>query len=301
MEISKNLPQYATVFQAETRAITEAATFILKNKHRLGIEFVKIFVDSQPALQAMEAETITSLMTLDAIKELNQAGNLGVKITLVWIKAHVGYKGNEMADKLAKKGCEQSNQIKMPQPYKVVKNKIREHAYDSWEQEWGSYKSARQTKQFFPTRSQRKSKDLYTLSRLQLGKMVRLLTGHNVLNYHMSLMAPGHNPGCRYCDNSRETFFHFITECPAFSNHRATTLATRDPTEEEIAGMDISKIMEFAEEYRICEAVYQYDNNIPNETAVSTDDELHLLDRDVQQNNGSLHDPNGSDGESIRS
>ena len=59
------------------------------------------------------------------------------------------------------------------------------------------------------------------MSRSDLGRMARLITGHNVLNYHMSVMTRDHEDRCRFCDQERETFFHFVTQCPRLLTYRA--------------------------------------------------------------------------------
>ena len=100
--IAKNfsLPKICSVFQAEILAIREAAKFLTENR---GFKYVRFFVDSQAALLALENRTVTSALVLETIQQLNTASK-DRKITLIWVKAHIGTKGNELADKLAKMG-----------------------------------------------------------------------------------------------------------------------------------------------------------------------------------------------------
>ena len=41
------------------------------------------------------------------------------------------------------------------------------------------------------------------------------------LNYHMSVMTRDHEDRCRFCDQERDTFFHFVTQCPRLLTYRA--------------------------------------------------------------------------------
>ena len=44
--------------------------------------------------------------------------------------------------------------------------------------------------------------------------MVQMITGHNRLNRHESLINPEVSPTCRLCKEEDETSWHIIGECP---------------------------------------------------------------------------------------
>ena len=79
------------------------------------------------------------------------------------------------------------------------------------------YKAGRQTKQLFPFLNTKAAKTSLALSRIKLGRFVRPVSSHNNLNYHMSLCNPGHTYKCRFCNLVVESFFHFCTMFPAFT------------------------------------------------------------------------------------
>ena len=65
-----------------------------------------------------------------------------------------------------------------------------------------------------------KAKYIYKLSSMKLGRLIRLTSGHNHLNYFRSKLDPSISPLCRLCEEEDETFIHWITECPVLRGNR---------------------------------------------------------------------------------
>ena len=65
------------------------------------------------------------------------------------------------------------------------------------------------------------AKHIYKLNRLDLGRLLRLISGHNGLLYFHSLLNNEINPNCRFCNEERETFHHLVSNCPCFISERA--------------------------------------------------------------------------------
>ena len=80
------------------------------------------------------------------------------------------------------------------------------------------YHDGRQSKQFYPLPDRGKAKYCYTLNRQELGRLIRITTGHNNLFYHRSNIDKSRltSPLCRFSLEERETFYHFATNCPCF-------------------------------------------------------------------------------------
>ena len=97
------LNKECTVYQAELEAIRRAAKVLNENGKNWKIKYVKIFSDSMSSLQALDSIKKTSKTVRDAAIELNKLATVTKRLTLCWIKAHVGHQGNEIADKLAKR------------------------------------------------------------------------------------------------------------------------------------------------------------------------------------------------------
>ena len=78
-----------TIFQAEAKAIFEAARWFRLN--RLDSEnYVRIFIDSQATLQALHNPHVTSQLIDHTITQLNQLGEVVKSLSIHWIEAHKG-------------------------------------------------------------------------------------------------------------------------------------------------------------------------------------------------------------------
>ena len=135
----------------------------------------------------------------------------------------MGTEGNEKADQLAKLGGLSQNLVDTPTPKSFTFNRIYEAALERWTGDWIAYPHARQTKQFFLRPKPGISSNLMKLTRYKLGRIMKLITGHNNLNYHCFLRDGDEQESwnCRFCDSDRETFHHFVTVCPSLRGYRA--------------------------------------------------------------------------------
>ena len=104
--LSIHLGKHATVFQAEVYAILacveETATQDHPEKH------VSICSDSQVALKELQVRLPKTMSPL--VRQCQQAvGDISAQhaVGLYWVPGHVGVRGNEITDKLAKGGSVQ--------------------------------------------------------------------------------------------------------------------------------------------------------------------------------------------------
>ena len=213
---SVNLTNNASIFQAELIAIEQAAQFTLTLP---GIQdkYIKIFSDSQAALQALQSNTCTANTTKLTHEALNVLGASAKQLRLTWVNAHVGLDGNELADKYAKLGkVDHTNQIQTTTTRKEVRNLIQEFMYHKWREKWTSLKKCRMTKRFYKGPDRRVGNVVARMSRENLAIYVQAITGHNNLNYMNSIIIPGYTSLCRFCEEEDETFDHLYEECPVF-------------------------------------------------------------------------------------
>ena len=230
-ERSFRLPDGTTVFQAEVAAIAKAAEALCEMGAGAA-KFVKIFVDSQAAITAVGNMQVTSKTVAWAVESLNRLADKTESVTLVWIPAHRGYEGNERADVLAKTGSKESgttNSLEIGIPTATLKSQVRECVYEEWRGEWTGKKFANHTKSFYACPNRGKAKFVYKLARLELGRLVRIITGHNNLNFFQNKLGLARDPSCRHCGEGNETVTHFLEKCPVFRQARVDILQDRIP------------------------------------------------------------------------
>ena len=221
------LGSLTTVFQAEIVAISAAAEKLLE----LEVKGKKItfFVDSQSAIMALEKFITKNCLVKQAKENLNNLG-LQNRVFVQWIPGHEGHLGNEVADRLAKRGANEifwGPEPGLPQTNTFFKNLIREWGRRAHDKEWKRREDCRQTKMFVPEVPQKAKDGLLTTSRSTARSLIQLMTGHNNLRRHRFLMKMEESPTCERCQLDEETAEHFITECPAFMEERRKVFGSR--------------------------------------------------------------------------
>ena len=109
-----------------------------------------------------------------------------LKLTIKWIKAHVGHPGNEYADELAKKGTEMTPygpEPIIPISKTTIYTNIRNEMTKIWAKRWENRKDARQTAIFFPKLNLKKSEQIIKLHKNTIGQVVRALSEIGTRNY----------------------------------------------------------------------------------------------------------------------
>jgi hypothetical protein len=106
----------------------------------------------------------------------------------------------------------------LPFSHAHAKMAEKEALQETWAVFWIASREYRQTKLFFPKPDTKMSKDLIQLTMLELGLLIRHLTGHSFLSYHQSKVHPGtYSPKCRLCEYIKEESAHIIKKCPALA------------------------------------------------------------------------------------
>ena len=103
------------------------------------MHFLKLFVDSQAALQAQQLDTFQSKQALITSRDLDDLEDVVESLTLVWTKPHIRTPGNEMADLLAMQGSELDMALILTTPSSYVRGLIKEKAYQMWNAQWTTY------------------------------------------------------------------------------------------------------------------------------------------------------------------
>ena len=230
--ISEKLPT-CTVFQAELRAIRAACMYLTYETGTIDRQTpVHFYVDSQAALKALVAPAIKSIDVLNTMQLLKQM-SFSRTVTLQWIKAHIGWEGNEAADAAAKKGALSPGETvvrDIPKSSADVKQQLKQELHKAWTKVWQARKDCRQTRAFVPAPNPKIWKDIRKYPLDKTRRTVRFLTGHTFMQRHNALIELGSYAvdddiaACRLCCEEEETPIHLTTECPCLNRQRLTLL-----------------------------------------------------------------------------
>ena len=237
------IPDRCSVYQAETMAIQYAAKRVVQDNIEGSITF---FVDSQAAMLGLRSGRIRSQVVLDTILALEA---LARPYQFVWVKSHSGVAGNEAVDELAKSALDNEAVVDTPIPKNEVKGVVLSALRDIWNEEWSEYTEARMSKKWYNTQDKHRAREVCHLSRLKLGRLVRIVTGHNALRYYNYVLDETLSPACRLCGMADETFHHLATECPNTARTRREVFGNKDI----LSNMDweVDELLEFSYTPRI--------------------------------------------------
>ncbi|KAG6442242.1 hypothetical protein O3G_MSEX002220 [Manduca sexta] len=198
---------------AELIAILEALSYIDSISHN---NFL-ILTDSRSALQLLYRCTSPirgipiAYSILDIICKLRESKK---NVTLQWVPSHVGIKGNEVVDKLAKEATIDGVDYSCEPFYTEVQYKIRERCYKIWQEYFNERSKSKGIwyATIQPSVFKRSWIDKADMGRHTIATALRLRSGHIPLNKFAFLMRKVDSPNCTVC-NSIEDVYHIIMEC----------------------------------------------------------------------------------------
>lgn len=223
-QLAERLPDHATVFQAELRAIQLTCESLNEYKNKV----LNFHVDSLSALQSLQASHIKSRTVYDTVVLLNHLGTRNT-VTLQKIKAHnpeAETDGNDMADKMANEGANLPDHMMNTHIHETrtsMKNYIKNKSHEAWQKHWQDLPELRQSKLFLKGPDPKMWKDLRHMKKKKMSNVVRFITGHTFMRRHQTCLKTGkrgkcadEDPGskCRLCDIGEESPSHLATSCP---------------------------------------------------------------------------------------
>jgi len=145
------------------------------------------------------------------------AQNITTKIT--WIPGHVDLHMNELADKAAKEGAEQSSTLitTTSNHIGIIRQHIRSLSRRKWQSSWNVTSSHTELHHHRPRIPTGNYKSV--AKKAAERNYVRLVTGHNRLKTRMHRLKLADTPNCE-CTLDRQTDAHILMSCPLYTIQR---------------------------------------------------------------------------------
>ena len=131
---SRRIAGHSSIFTAEAHAIMMALAKMEDSEEK---DFF-VFSDSKSCLQALAHLKTDHPIVVQILDKLNALKEENYDIHLCWVPGHVGLRGNELADRTAKKAL--SGDVEpCPIPHTDVRPKIKRLVTKKWQEEWDEY------------------------------------------------------------------------------------------------------------------------------------------------------------------
>ena len=208
------LGRASTLFQAEILAIMTAAEMLLNYP---STDQIIIHSTSQAAITALASPVFHSKTVLATSMALDRLAHTSSKqLVVAWAKPTSKAKGIVLTAHLAQYATTQIPQEAepvIPTPKCFVKRHINTELARRWNSRWMSASIGRQSRIFWPSIDEARSKLLLRSDRDEYGLFTRLFTGHNNLNRHRSLTGETDDDTCRLCLEAEESSEHILCNC----------------------------------------------------------------------------------------
>ena len=205
-----------SVLNAELYAILQVLTWLEDNPPKLLV----IFSDSLSALHSIESLNNQNNIVLEIRRYLRFYEINNINISIVWIPGHIGLKGNEMADKLAKQGLGSSEVDKhVPLQINDYINLLEKFILEKWQTRYNKSKIGSFYKLLIPNVSSKVKYSDYNNRRKEVS-LTRIRFGHCLLNNVKYLFGLVPSRNCDIC-HVEEDVNHFIIHCINYSNQRS--------------------------------------------------------------------------------
>ena len=214
LEFSVRISNESSVFTAELMAILWALWWVEEAK----VREVIICSDSAAGLEAIRGgKSKARPDILNDILSVVFRIREGSDITFCWVPGHVGIRGNEQVDLLAKQSLHKEVEVYLPLGRGELREKIKEGVIREWQEGWEKEERGRF---FFSIQPQVRRKCCCNIpSRRDSVKLCRLRLGHCGLNYTLCILGK-HETGLCKCGRP-ETVKHVFLECAQYNMERS--------------------------------------------------------------------------------
>jgi hypothetical protein len=132
-------------------------------------------------LDSLKNNNIHTSLIEDIRRRLMELKKIDWKIQFRWVKAHVGIKGNELADTLAKEAATNADIIECYKkaPTSVVLSELGAISVEKWQREWDQTTNGAITREYFPVVTERLQMNINITQ-----NFTTMVTGHgNIRSY----------------------------------------------------------------------------------------------------------------------
>src|SRR6266536_3723273 len=209
------------VFDAELFAI-EKAFEIAFNNRQLNTEKLWIFSDSQAAIKRLKNSSLKpGQYYIQAIRKwAEKFQNYNIQMQLEWVPGHMNIKGNELADRAAKKGTKlQRTAIEKYISIAYIKRKIKESALIDWINIWQASKAKGKHYSQYECRPKWKTK-AKILKKQIWSTYIQLKLGHGYFKSYLNRLPNYDSNICQFC-NTKENPEHLLLHCRRYSQIRS--------------------------------------------------------------------------------
>ncbi|GBM39810.1 hypothetical protein AVEN_45774-1 [Araneus ventricosus] len=176
---------FKSVFHAELAAINFADGWAFEGNVK-----IKVFSGSKSSIEAIRSPKVKSNFVL-SVKD-NQYNPKDL-VSLVWVKAHAGNPGNELADHFGKIASSCGAYMSIPAPYSYVKRVCKEFLMNEWNSYWKNSTTGKRTKEILPSANM----DLLISNKY----VIYLLTNHGPFPAYVRRFRILNNPDCLRGEN----------------------------------------------------------------------------------------------------
>ena len=198
-----NLPVHTSIFTAEAVALKLAVQHIQREAIRKSV----IYSDSLSCLQALQNKTLENPIIREIVPIITYLEEVDSKIEFCWIPGHIGIKGNEKADEIAKEPINHKI-YDIKTPYSDYRPRISNYVNSLFQAKWDvcDNNKLHEINETFLS-----SLKLYSNNRKEDVILTRLRIGHTRLT-HKHYLTGDYRPECIPCDCSL-TIKHILIEC----------------------------------------------------------------------------------------